>query len=143
MEFLHAGNNPSGPVESLRLNWIYRPRDIGRKATDTRLVFASMHSDTSPLLSLRGKCTVQHRSCINDLEAYRKQKDCFYYNQMYDRYIHRYYEVIPTSTIINVPEEVKRVLDERWRYVIVESGRAKELTSAIKTCKRCNGYCAR
>ena len=143
MEFQHAGNTPKGRVESLRINWIYRPRDIGRKATDTRLVFASMHSDFCPLTSIRGKCRVQHRSRIEDIEAYRKVKDCFYYNQMYERYIHRYYDVIPTEAVINVPEKVKRVLDERWEFVIVESGRAKELTSAIKTCKRCAGYCAK
>ena len=143
MEFLHVGNNVHAPVESLRINWIYRPRDIGRKATDTRLVFVSMHSDTCPLTSLRGKCNVQHKSRIPDLEKYRKSKDSFYYNQMYERYIHRYYDVVPTSEVINVPERVKKVLDERWQFVIVESGRAKELTSAIKTCKRCVGYCAR
>ena len=141
MEFLHAGNNPDAPVEMLRINWIYRPRDIGRKATDTRLVFASMHSDTCPLLSLRGKCNVQHRTSIDDLAYFRKQKDCFYYSQMYDRYIHRYYEVVPTSTIINVPKIVKKVLDERWEFVIVESGqRVKQLTREANLCKECGEY---
>ena len=143
MEFIHKGNDPTAPVEQIRCNWVYRPRDIGRKATDTRLLFASMHSESSPITSLRGKCNVQHRHNIDGLEKYRKKKDSFYYNQMYDRYIHRYYDVVPTSQVINVPEAVKKVLDERWEFVIVESGRAKELTSAIKTCKRCAGYCAK
>ena len=143
MEFIHARNDPTAPVEGVRCNWIYRPRDIARKATDTRLLFASMHSETSPPTSLRGKCTVQHRHNIKDLENYRKQKDSFYYNQMFDRYIHRYFDVVPTSQVINVPEVVKKVLDERWEFVVVESGRAKELTSAIKKCRRCVGYCAR
>ena len=102
-----------------------------------------MHSETSPVTSLRGRCNVQHRHNISDLEKFRKVKDSFYYNQMYDRYIHRYYDVVPTSQVINVPEAVKKVLDERWEFVVVEPGRAKELTSAIKTCKRCTGYCAK
>jgi RecB family endonuclease NucS len=34
-------------------------------------------------------------------------------------------------------------LDERWKFVVVEVGRGKELTSAIKSCKRCQRYCAR
>lgn len=149
MEFLHTKNSQgqntdhSLPIEYLKVNWYYRPRDIQRKVNDTRVIFASMHSDTCPLTSLRGKCQILHRNEVTDTEEYRKTKDCFWYDKMFDRYIHRYYEVIPTSQVINVPARVKKVLDERWKYVIVEQGRGKELTSAIKTCKRCTGYCAR
>ncbi|KAL5046380.1 hypothetical protein BDW71DRAFT_65729 [Aspergillus fruticulosus] len=142
MEFLPNKNSPSGPIEALRVNWYYRPRDIQRNAADTRLVFASMHSDTCPLSSLRGKCQIKHASEIEDFDGYRKTRDCFWYDKMFDRYIHRYYEVIPTSKVINVPANVKRVLDERWRYVLVEVGKRKELTSAVKTCKRCGLYAA-
>ena len=102
-----------------------------------------MHSDPCPLTSLRGRCQISHRSAIEDLEEYRKKKDNFWYDKVFDRFIHRYYEVIPTNQVINVPARVKKVLDERWKYLIVEIGRGKELTSAIKTCKRCVGYCAR
>lgn len=143
MEFLHANNDPNNPIDALRVNWYYRPRDIQRKVTDTRLVFASMHSDTCPLTSLRGKCRILNRNEIDNLDEYRKTKDCFWYEKLYDRYIQRYYEVIPTSQVINVPEHVKKVLDERWKFVIVEIGRGKELTSAVKNCRRCGGYCAR
>ncbi|KAL4881349.1 hypothetical protein BJY04DRAFT_218516 [Aspergillus karnatakaensis] len=142
MEFLPNKNTPSGPIEALRVNWYYRPRDIQRHAADSRLVFASMHSDTCPLTSLRGKCQIKHASEITNVEEYRKTRDCFWYDKMFDRYIHRYYEVIPTSKVINVPGNVKKVLDERWRYVLVEVGKRKELTSAVKTCKRCGLYAA-
>jgi hypothetical protein len=143
MEFLPNKNTPSGPIEALRVNWYYRPRDIQRNAADTRLVFASMHSDTCPLTSLRGKCQIKHSSEITNLDEYRKTRDCFWYDKMFDRYIHRYYDVIPTSKVINVPANVKKVLDERWRYVLVEVGKRKELTSAVKTCKRCGLYAAK
>ncbi|KAL2863884.1 DNA-binding E3 ubiquitin-protein ligase SNT2 [Aspergillus lucknowensis] len=142
MEFIPNKNSPSGPIEALRVNWYYRPRDIQRNAADTRLVFASMHSDTCPLTSLRGKCQITHSSEIKDFEEYRKTRDCFWYDKMFDRYIHRYYEVIPTNKVINVPANVKKVLDEQWRYVLVEVGKRKELTSAVKTCKRCGLYAA-
>jgi len=143
MEFLPSKVTASGTIEALRVNWYYRPRDIQRAMTDTRLVFASMHSDTCPLSSLRGKCTIAHLSDIDDLEEYRKQRDTFWYDKMFDRYMHRYYEVIPTSKVINVPDNVKKVLDERWKFVLVEMGRRKELTSAVKTCKRCGLYAAK
>ncbi|KAH0544478.1 hypothetical protein FGG08_001376 [Glutinoglossum americanum] len=142
MEFLHIENEPSLPIDSLRVNWYYRPRDIQRKVNDTRVVFASMHSDTCPLTSLRGKCQIRHRSEIDDIDEYRKSKDRFWYEKMFDRYIHRYYEVIPTCQVINVPARVKKVLDERWKFVIVEIGRGKELTSDVKSCKRCAQYAA-
>ncbi|KKY36623.1 putative bah domain-containing protein [Diaporthe ampelina] len=142
MEFLHSKNDASRPVDSIRVNWFYRPKDIGRKAQDTRMLFATMHSDICPLNSLRGKCTVRHKAEIPNAEAYRRNPDCFWWDKMYDRYIQKNYEAIPTSQIINVPERVKKVLDEHWKYILVEQGRGKELTSAVKSCKRCSGYCA-
>ncbi|KAK0656731.1 hypothetical protein B0T16DRAFT_317348 [Cercophora newfieldiana] len=142
MEFLHVKNDPANPIDALRINWYYRPKDIGRKVQDTRLVFATMHSDISPLTSLRGKCQIRHKAEIPDMSAYKRAPDSFWYEKLYDRYIQKNYEVIPTSQIINVPEHVKKVLDERWKYILVEQGRGKELTSAVKTCKRCSGYCA-
>lgn len=143
MEFLHVRNDSSRPVDAVRINWYYRPKDIGRKAHDTRLVFATMHSDISPLTALRGKCQIRHRVEIDDLDLYRKTPDSFWFEKLYDRYIQKNYDLIPTSAIVNVPESVKKVLDERWSYVLVEQGRGKELTSAVKLCKRCSGYCAR
>lgn len=142
MEFLHMQNDSKKPVDALRINWYYRPKDIGKKVNDTRLVFATMHSDISPLTSLRGKCQIRHKAEIDDADAYRKTPDCFWYEKLYDRYIQKHYDVIPCFQIVNVPEKVKKVLDERWKYILVEQGRGKEFTSAVKLCKRCNGYCA-
>ena len=143
MEFLHQKNDASKPVDSVRVNWFYRPRDIGRKSHDTRVVYATMHSDINPLTALRGKCQVRHRSEIDNMEQFRRTPDSFWFEKLYDRYIQKNYDLIPTSTIVNVPEKVKKVLDERWKFVLVEQGRGKELTSASKSCKRCSGYCAR
>ena len=142
MEFLHANNDPTARIDAVRVNWYYRPKDIQRRVQDTRVVFASMHSDTCPLTSIRGKCHIQHLSEIENLDHYRTQKDFFWFDKLYDRYMHRYYEVIPTSKVINVPQHVKKVLDERWKFVLVEIGRGRELTSAVKTCKRCSLYAA-
>ncbi|KAK7421968.1 putative PHD type zinc finger protein with BAH domain-containing protein [Neonectria punicea] len=142
MEFLHSQNDSSNPVDAIRINWYYRPKDIGRKAPDTRMVFATMHSDISPLTALRGKCQIRHKAEIANMDEYRKTPDSFWYEKLYDRYIQKNYDLIPTTTIVNVPANVKKVLDERWKYVLVEQGRGKELTSAVKLCKRCTGYCA-
>ncbi|KAI3329185.1 hypothetical protein HD806DRAFT_519442 [Xylariaceae sp. AK1471] len=142
MEFLHVKNDSKKPVDALRINWYYRPKDIGKRVNDTRLVFATMHSDISPLTALRGKCQIRHKAEIEDMDAYRKTPDCFYYEKLYDRYIQKHYDVIPCFQIVNVPQKVKKVLDERWKYILVEQGRAKEFTSAVKLCKRCGGYCA-
>ncbi|KAF2459779.1 hypothetical protein BDY21DRAFT_177985 [Lineolata rhizophorae] len=142
MEFIRAPNKSHSPVEQLRVNWYYRPRDVLRYNSDTRLVYATMHSDICPLTSLRGKCTILHRSEISDIDEYRRRKDSFWFNQVFDRFIHRWYEAIPVQQVINVPDNVKKALNERWKYVVVETGRVKELTAAVKLCKRCSGYCA-
>ena len=142
MEFLHANNDPSARIDAIRVNWYYRPKDIQRRVQDTRVVFASMHSDTCPITSVRGRCYIQHLSEIDNLDVYRTKKDSFWFDKLYDRYMHRYYEIIPTSKVINVPQHVKKILDERWKFVLVEIGRGRELTSAVKTCKRCSQYAA-
>ena len=142
MEFLHANNDPTAPVDSIRVNWYYRPKDIGRRVQDTRVVFASMHSDTCPLASLRGKCNIQHVSTIDNVDAYRQKKDCFWFDKLYDRYMHRYYEVVPTSKVVNVPPRVKEVLDTRWKFVLIEVGRGRDLTAASKRCIRCEQFAA-
>ncbi|KAF1837504.1 hypothetical protein BDW02DRAFT_627921 [Decorospora gaudefroyi] len=142
MEFIHVDNDPKKRVESMRVNWYYRPRDVQRYNNDSRLVYATMHSDLCPITSLRGKCRILHRSEIGDLDEYRKTKDSFWFNQVFDRFIHRWYDVIPVSSVINVPDRVKKALDERWKYICLETSRVKELTSAVKSCKRCVGYCA-
>ncbi|EFQ87203.1 hypothetical protein PTT_17351 [Pyrenophora teres f. teres 0-1] len=142
MEFIHVDNDPRKKIESMRVNWFYRPRDVQRYNNDTRLVYATMHSDLCPIASLRGKCQILHRSEIGDLDEYRKTKDSFWFNQVFDRFIHRWYDVIPVSSVINVPDRVKKALDERWKYICLETSRVKELTSAVKSCKRCVGYCA-
>lgn len=143
MEFLHKNNDPSRPVDALRVNWFYRPKDFGRTQQDTRQLVSTMHSDISPLNTLRGKCTVKHKSEIPKMDEYRKVPDCFWWEKFFDRYIQKNYDAIPTSQIINVPERVKKMLDKHWQFILVEQGRGKELTSAVKTCKKCHGYCAR
>lgn len=143
MEFLYTNNDSSQSIDALRLNWFYRPKDIARNSSDTRQVFATMHSEISPLTSLRGKCQIKHKSEVDNLDDLRRTPDCFWYEKLFDRYIHRFYDVIPTSEVINVPVDVKKVLNERWKFILVETGRGKELTSAVKSCRRCNKYCAR
>lgn len=143
MEFIHTiSGDLTSPVDAIRVNWFYRPRDVQRASTDTRLIYGTMHSDLCPLASLRGKCSITHRCHISDLDEYRKKPNHFWYNQIFDRFIRRFYEVIPVEQVINVPDRVKTALDERWKYIAVEANRVKELTSAVKLCKRCTQYCA-
>lgn len=140
MEFLHNQNDTSRPVDAVRINWYYRPKDIGRKSPDTRLLFATMHSDISPLAALRGKCQIRHRDEIKNLDEYRKTPDSFWFEKLYDRYIQKNYDVVLVEQIVNVPDNVKTVLNERWKYVLIEQGRTKEMTAAAKACKRCSIY---
>lgn len=142
MEFLPSKTQEDGVIEALRVNWYYRPRDIQRHSPDTRYVYASMHSDTCPLSSLRGKCQIRHASEIDNVGTYKKLRNSFWYEKMFDRYIHRLYDVIPTKDVINVPGNVKKVLDDRWKFILVEMGKGKELTGAVKTCKRCHLFAA-
>jgi hypothetical protein len=88
MEFLHTkSDDPKSPVDSIRVNWFYRPRDVQRLSSDSRLIYGTMHSDVCPLTSLRGKCQILHRSEFDNLDEYRKGKGCFWFSQIFDRFI--------------------------------------------------------
>ncbi|KAI8889514.1 BAH-domain-containing protein [Backusella circina FSU 941] len=126
-----------------RIAWFNRPKDvINRKTTDPRLLVATMHSDINPVSSIRGKCTVTHKHYLNEtVEQYRKKPDHFYYNQLYDRYIQRVYDVIPCETIQNLPEDILKALSQSYQYVVVEQGSSVNLTSARRICCVCLQWC--
>ena len=64
------GNSATAIVDAngycFQVQWFYRPRDISKTTSDSRLLFASMHTDTCPLLSFRGIVTVEHKQDIED-----------------------------------------------------------------------------
>lgn len=141
MEFTKLSQS-SSTIDAVRVNWFYRPRDIQRQQIDARLVFATMHSDLSPLSSIRGKCQILHRSQIENLDLYRTKPDSFFYERLFDKFMRRQYEVLPVDSVINVPEQVRRVLQARWKFVVVEVNRGKELAMEHRACRRCNNWCS-
>lgn len=122
--------------------WFYRPRDLNRRITDTRLVYASLHRDNCPLSSFRGFATVKHKSEIEDLESYRKQPDCFFFDKLYDRYMIKMYDMIPTSQLVHLPPNYYKALNKRFAYIFVEVGKADELLSSPKNCEKCLQWCS-
>lgn len=147
MEFVHReGPKSEDPKAaenfSIRVNWFYRPKDISRRAGDSRMLYATMHSDICPLHSVRGKCTVTLRDYIEDFYQYRATPNCFWFDKLYDRYIVRFYDVIPTEKIINIPPKLHQILCEKFKYALVEVGKGKELLAAAKSCEKCSQWCS-
>lgn len=133
-------------VKALRVNWFYRPQDISHKThTDTRCLYATMHSDVNPISVVRGLCTIRHRSEIpnQEFEDYKKGENNFWFSRLHDRYIQRNYDVIPTTEVTNVPDRVGEVLREKWKYVVVENGAKKELCIEPRRCTKCGEWCRR
>ncbi|KAG0361855.1 putative PHD type zinc finger protein with BAH domain-containing protein [Podila minutissima] len=140
MEF---GKQVKGKPLQVRIGWFYRPKDVmARRNHDPRLLVATMHSDLNPLASIRGRCVVTHQAYIKDLDAYKKKPDHFYYNQLFDRYIHRFYDVLPVESVRNLPPDVAEELNKRYQYIVVEAGTASEYTDAHRVCLICKRWCA-
>ncbi|CAO3566578.1 unnamed protein product [Mortierella alpina] len=140
MEF---GKETKGKPLQVRIGWFYRPKDVmARRNSDSRLLVATMHSDMNSISSIRGLCIVTHLAYIKDLESYRKQPDHFYYNQLFDRYIHRFYDVLPVDSVRNLPLDVATELSRRYQYIVVEAGTASEYTDAHRVCLICKRWCA-
>ncbi|CAO3632632.1 unnamed protein product [Mucor hiemalis] len=75
------------------------------------------------------------------MDAYRKEEDNFYFNQLYDRYIQRVYDVVPCETVQNVPMDTLDALKQRYQFIVVEQGKAADLTGARKICCVCQEWC--
>ncbi|KAI9275307.1 hypothetical protein BY458DRAFT_507046 [Sporodiniella umbellata] len=128
-----------------RIAWFNRQKDvINRKSADPCLLVATMHSDINPVSSIRGKCVVTHKYYIpkDQLEDYKRKQDHFYYNQLYDRYIQRVYDVVPSETVQNIPMDTLEALKQRYQFIVVEQGKAADLTVARRLCYVCQGWCS-
>jgi hypothetical protein len=73
----------------------------GRNVSDFRLLLAAIHTDVQPLSNVRGKCYVRHKDRIDDLLAWKRLPDHFYYIKFFDPYIKREFEVIRTENVNN------------------------------------------
>ncbi|KAG0234629.1 putative PHD type zinc finger protein with BAH domain-containing protein [Actinomortierella wolfii] len=141
MEF---GKPIKGKTLQVRIGWFYRPKDVmaSRRNFDPRLLIATMHSDMNPVTSIRGRCVVTHQAYIRNLDEYKALPDHFYYNQLFDRYIHRFYEVIPVESVRNLPQDVAEELSRRYQFIVVEMGTGSEYTDAHRVCQICKRWCA-
>lgn len=81
---------------------------------------AAIHTDTHPLSNVRGKCYVRHKDRIDNLLAWKKMPDHFYFTKFFDPYIKREYEVLRTESVQNS-----------------ESVGWTELTFSPATCQSC------
>ncbi|GMM35565.1 DNA-binding E3 ubiquitin-protein ligase [Saccharomycopsis crataegensis] len=126
----------------IKVNWYYRPRDILRHSTDSRLLYATMHSDLCPVSSFRGKVTVKFKDEIDDLNSYRDKPSHFWYEKLFDRYMIKYYDILPTKNLINLPSNYQKALVKRFAYVFVEAGRGDDLLVTPKNCVKCNQWCS-
>lgn len=147
MEFVKI-SDPAKPdsdnasdLYQVRLNWLYRPADLHKSAKNTRELFLTMHADLCPLASVRGKCVVKHRAEIGstaEFANYIKVPNNFWFDRLWDRYIERFFDVVPSKNLVSLPSDLREILSSRYQYVVLEPSKTKELTSGIsQECKTC------
>ncbi|KAH9930212.1 uncharacterized protein B0H18DRAFT_993754 [Fomitopsis serialis] len=151
MEFLPAQGVPifdqdgkrNEPYARVRLAWYYRPSDVSdRPSADCRLLLAAIYSEVCDLSQVRGKCYVVHRERISDLAGWKKRPDRFYFTRLFDPWIRKEFEVIPSATVRNLPQHIRDVLLERYEYVVAEKDVVPDLTDTLRTCDTCTQWCS-
>lgn len=150
-----------------QIQWFYRPRDISKVTSDSRLLFSSMHTDTCPLMSFRGKVMVRLKQDIEDeyekkidvkrpakkaispvlataLELYTQEPNCFYFDKLFDRYMIKFYDVLLTENLLKYSntEHCKSknfliALHKRFEFIFVETQRTKSLINTFSS-NSCN-----
>ncbi|SGZ51227.1 CIC11C00000004798 [Sungouiella intermedia] len=150
------------------IQWFYRPRDISKNTSDSRLLFASMHSDTCPLSSFRGRVMVKHRLDVEAfytpptdqtkyttaVEYYSSFPNCFYFDKLFDRYMIKFYDIIKTSTLLcyvdnaaNNSKHYLLALNKRFEFVFMEASRTKQFinnfhSTSSSHCDICAEWCS-
>ncbi|KAL2915669.1 putative PHD type zinc finger protein with BAH domain-containing protein [Polyrhizophydium stewartii] len=128
----------------IKVAWFLRPRDVfvsgRRKHYDPNLVVATMNTDENPISAIVRKCEVRHTSDIDDLDSFRKRPDAFFYNQLFDRYTRRLFDVVPLKDAKNLPEMIMRML-RNYQFILVEAGQAQSFTER-RVCSRCSEWCS-
>ncbi|GMK59807.1 hypothetical protein CspeluHIS016_0900240 [Cutaneotrichosporon spelunceum] len=152
LEFVSAGNAHKRGTNSrhvaknelhVRLSIYYRPGDIsGRPVSDFRQLLAAIHTLVEPVSVIRGKCYVRHKEKIDDLVRWRNTPDHFYFSKFFDPYIKREYEVLRTASVNNIPPAVKKVLLERYEYLLTEKEMVADLLDEYHSCKICDKWAA-
>lgn len=149
---------------AFQIQWFYRPRDISKFTSSSRLLFASMHSDTCPLESFRGLVKVRHKQDIEDdyklpsaasksqnnlsslsaLEDYTQQPNSFYFDKLFDRYMMKFYDVILTASLTkNIDYKSSKcinflkALNKRYEYIFVEPRVSKSFINSFVS-ESCN-----
>lgn len=137
-----AASSSNSTIARVRVNYYLRVRDItNRYLADHRLILATMHTAVVPVSYIRSLCIVKHKDTIRgDLEAYKREKDTFYWHQLYDRYLHRYFDTVPTSKLQNAPEPILRHLKEHFDWILCETGFGVELCDAKRGCSSCSKW---
>lgn len=150
------------------IQWFYRPRDISKHTSDSRLLFASMHSDTCPLQSFRGVAVVKHRLDVETyytpppnqsqyssaIEFYSSFPNCFYFDKLFDRYMIKFYDIVKTLSLLpyvdnaaNNSQHYLLALNKRYEFIFMEPSRTKQfidnfcLTLSCH-CDVCAEWCA-
>ncbi|KAG5653605.1 hypothetical protein H0H81_011977 [Sphagnurus paluster] len=148
MEFLPPEDVPKGPEAEnylftrVRLAWYYRPGDVSdRSVADSRLLLAAIFSEVCDINQLRAKCHVVHRDKISDLSGWKKRPDRFYFNRLFDPYVKKEFEIIPSADVRNLPDNIRETLTSRYEYVVAEKEVIPDLTDAIRLCDSCQDWC--
>lgn len=152
MEFVTTSSTRNGSASlpstsgtlQVRANYFLRMRDISHRiSSDSRLLVATMHCDLLALDNVRGLCEVRHRELIGEapeVGAWKKRDDHFYYHQFFDRYAHRFYDVVPTWKLQNAPAEVLSLLRKRYSFILAEPGVSADLCDALRGCVICHQW---
>ncbi|KAA1470162.1 hypothetical protein DENSPDRAFT_835896 [Dentipellis sp. KUC8613] len=126
----------------VRLAWYYRPSDVSdRPVADARLLLAAIYSEICDINQLRAKCFVVHRDKVTDLAGWKKRPDRFYFNRLFDPYIKKEFEVIPSTSVRNLPDNIRNTLISRYEYVVAEKEVVPDLTDTLRHCHTCEKWC--
>lgn len=148
MQFLPPEDAPKGKdaqnylYTRVRLAWYYRPSDVSdRPVADSRLLLAAIYSEVCDINQLRAKCHVIHRDKISDLAGWKKRPDRFYFNRLFDPYIKKEFEIIPSTDVRNLPDDIRETLVSRYEYVVAEKEVIPDLTDSLRLCDTCHSWC--
>lgn len=108
---------------------------------DPQLLYITLSTENVHACHMVAKCTVTHISLIQDLEEYRRLENHFFFTQFFEKFQGHIFEVVPTSQINNLPQNVIPKLQSLFSFVFGEKSEIRKLKDSRKDCVICHNWC--
>ncbi|GMM52698.1 hypothetical protein DASB73_036610 [Starmerella bacillaris] len=132
VRIVHPGTENSLDSPCIEVNFLIRPYEVLKRSIDTRELYCTFKTDIVPLTMFRGKCIVQNKLSVRNLNKYREKSSQFWVGKFYDYITQRVYDLVPVSAMKALHSQKIAELSQQASYAILNPDTTAKLCEASR-----------